>query len=820
MFNKYLIVVFLLAAALKGRPQSCQKTNHGLTATVGGIQVDIQFLSPDVIRVVKYPVGAGHDTGTSHYIGAGHPKNSFSVVQRPGKTWFTLTRENGDAVLRSKALIVRVDLHSGRICFYTAGSRLLLAEKDGGARFDPVEEGDSGTRAPAAFAHAAVAVAQAFTLKDSEAIYGLGQHQQGVMNYRNRTVVLRQKNMDIGIPFFQTSGGYGVFWDNYSTTTFRDSPGATTFASETGGCIDYYFMNGGDADQVIARMRRLTGNAPMFPRWAFGFWQSRERYKSQAELVGIVKKYRALKVPLDGIVQDWQYWGSNDSVWNSTEFGNPLYPDPQKMVDSVHALGAHMIISVWPSFGEATAIHREMQQAGALYDFKTWPGTPGVEVYDAFNSRARDIYWKYMNKNIFSLGMDGWWLDATEPEQADTGQSNNSMTAAGAFKSVCNAYPLLTTGGVYAHQRRATGHQRGTTARQRGTTGDKRVFILTRSAFAGQQRNAAAVWSGDIQGTWQVFRDQISGGLNLSLCGIPYWNTDIGGFYSAGKYPDGVKDPAFQTLYTRWLEFATFTPLFRSHGTNTPREIWQFGQKGYWAYDAQEKFINLRYRLLPYIYSTAWQVTSEQSTMMRALVMDFPTDRKVYDVNDEYMFGKSILVAPVTDSSGSRPVYLPEGSHWIDFWTGETFAGGRLVDYTVPIDRMPLFVKSGSILPFGPFEQYTSEKPADTLELRIYRGADGNFRLYEDENDNYDYEKGQYSTIDFRWNDRTATLTIGERKGAFPGIRKNRVFHLIKVDKNEGTGLGTGLASADGGAAANGGAKTIHYSGQRMQIKW
>ena len=769
MFNKYLIVLFLLAASLKGRPQSCQKTGHGLTADAGGIRVDIQFLSPEVIRVLKYPAGTDHGTG------AGHPKNRFSVVQQPGNTWFTLSRESGNPVLRSKALTVRLDLHTGTIRFYTAGNKLLLAEKDGGARFDPV--------------------AQTFTLKDEEAVYGLGQHQQGIMNYRNRTVVLRQKNMDIGIPFFQTSDGYGVFWDNYSTTTFRDSPGATIFESAAGNCIDYYFMNGGDADHVIARMRRLTGNAPMFPRWAFGFWQSRERYKSQTELVGIVKKYRALKVPLDGIVQDWQYWGSNDTVWNSTGFGNPLYPEPQKMVDSVHALHAHMIISVWPSFGEATAIHREMQQAGALYDFKTWPGTPGVQVYDAFNPRARDIYWKYMNKNIFSLGMDGWWLDATEPEQPDTGQSNNSMTASGRFESVCNAYPLLTTGGVYVHQR--------------GTTAGKRVFILTRSAFAGQQRNAAAVWSGDIQGNWQVFRDQISGGLNLSLCGIPYWNTDIGGFYSGVKYPDGVKDPAFQTLYTRWLEFAAFTPLFRSHGTNTPREIWQFGQKGYWAYDAQEKFINLRYRLLPYIYSTAWQVTSEQSTMMRALVMDFHTDRKVYDINDEYMFGKSILVAPVTDSSGTRPVYLPEGSHWIDFWTGETYAGGRTVDYTAAIDRIPLFVKGGSILPFGPFEQYALEKPADTLEIRIYRGADGNFTLYEDENDSYDYEKGQYSTIDLRWNDRTTTLTIGERKGAFPGIRKNRIFHLIIVDKNEGTGL----ASADD-------AKTVHYTGQRMQIKW
>lgn len=788
MLRKLPLLLLALSTGLNSWSQSYQKTNLGLKTTIKGVNIELQFFSPQVIRIIKYPAGSSIQ------------KKSFSVIQKPAKTIFTLTQQNGKLILRSKALKIQLDVKTGKLQYYSLNNKLLLTEKDDGVKFKSVKDDEKNT----------YAVSQQFQLANDEAVYGLGQHQEGVMNYKNKTVVLRQKNMEIAVPFFQTTNGYGLFWDNYSTTTFKDSPETTALESEIGDCIDYYFMNGGNADHVIAQMRILTGNAPMFPRWVFGFWQSRERYKSQAEIVGIVKKYRELKVPLDGIVQDWQYWGSSDQIWNSTEFGNPLYPEPKKMIDSIHALNAHIIISVWPSFGSATAIHHELQQAGALYDFKTWPTTKGVQVYDAFNPAARDIYWKYMNKNIFSLGMDGWWLDATEPEQSDTEQSDKTKTYAGSFKSVSNAFPLITTGGVYEHQRKETS--------------EKRVFILTRSAFAGQQRNATATWSGDIQGTWQVFRNQISGGLNLSLSGIPYWNTDIGGFYTAGKYPDGIKDPAFQELYTRWLQFATFTPLFRSHGTNTPREIFQFGQKGYWAYDAQEKFINLRYRLLPYIYSTAWQITDHQSTMMRALVMDFSADKNVYNINNEYMFGKSILVAPVTDSlyvsrsSGNavidfssvktQKVYLPKGCNWINFWTGESNAGGNTIECKVPLSQIPLFVKEGAIIPFGPFQQYTSEKKADMLELRIYPGANGSFTLYEDENDNYNYEKGAFSTIDFSWNDKTKILVINNRKGTFPGILKNRVFNLILVNKNNGTSLATVNSM-----------KSVRYSGKPIEIK-
>jgi alpha-D-xyloside xylohydrolase len=788
MMKKSFTSLLLVSICFTGWSQSYQKTAYGVKTTINGLNIELQFYTPTTIRAIKYPVGSNNQQKT------------FSVIAKPSAATFTVVKEVNGLLVQGPAVKVRIDGKTGKLSWYTSANKLLLTEKDNGSQFTPVVDAGKNT----------YAVSQEFAIPAQEAIYGLGQHQEGIMNYRNHSVELRQKNMDIAVPFMQSSAGYGIFWDNASTTVFKDEAGITTLSSDIGDCTDYYFMNGGNADHVIAQMRTLTGNAPMFPRWIYGFFQSRERYRSQAEVVSIIKKYRDLKVPLDGIVQDWQYWGTNDSVWNAVEFGNPLFPEPKKMMDSVHALHAQIIISVWPSFGPKTAIHQSMQDINALFDFKTWPTTPGVKVYDPFNPKARDVYWEYINRNIFSLGMDGWWLDATEPEQANTKATDKSVTYAGSFKKVSNAFPLLTTGGVYDHQRKQSV--------------DKRVFILTRSAFAGQQRYATATWSGDIQGNWQSFRNQISGGLNLSLSAIPYWNTDIGGFFSATAYPHGVKDLAFHELYTRWLEFATFTPLLRSHGTNTPREIFQFGHKGDWAYDAQEKFINFRYRLLPYIYSTSWQVTSHQSTMMRALAMDFANDEKVLDINNEYLFGKAFLVMPITDSMyvsrangianadfntvKSKPVYLPRGSQWIDFWKGEVYAGGNTIECKTPIDEMPLFVKAGSIVPFGPYQQYTSEKKADNLEIRIYPGANGTFTLYEDENNNYNYEKGIYSTIDMVWNDKAQTLTISKRKGTFPGMLSKRVFSVVRVDKSNGIGI-----------APAGKIRAVNYSGERIAVK-
>lgn len=565
---------------------------------------------------------------------------------------------------------------------------------------------------------------------------------------------------------------------------------------------------------MIAGYRTLTGQTPMFPRWTFGYWQSKERYKSQDELLGVVKKYRELKIPLDGIIQDWQYWGVDNKNWNSTAFENPLFPDPKGMVDSVHKLNAHIMISVWPSFGSKSKIFQELKSKNMLYNFLTYPVGEDIKVYDAFNPAARDIYWKHLNKNLFSIGIDGWWLDATEPvmkkltprsettkhenEVSDTKTNPDGVrTYLGDFAEYGNAYPLASTSGIYDNQRKANPK--------------KRVFILTRSAFAGQQRNATMLWSGDIRASWSVFKNQITAGVNLSLSGIPYWNADIGGFFTSPNYPLGVKDPAYQELYVRWLQFATFTPMFRSHGTQTPREIYQFGKKGDPAYDAIEKYINFRYRLLPYIYSNAWNITSQSSTMMRGLIMDFKNDAKVLDIQDQYLFGKSILVAPVTDSLiQSKKVYLPKGSVWFDFWTGEEHNGGQTIQKDVSLDIIPLYVKGGAIIPMGPEQQYVGEKDDRVLDIRIYKGANGTFKLYEDENDGYAYEKGNYAEIEFNWDDQKNTLTIKKQHGVFPGMIKDRMFNLILVNRNQGIGA-TPIANVGKAVAYKGTEKVIKF---------
>jgi alpha-D-xyloside xylohydrolase len=564
----------------------------------------------------------------------------------------------------------------------------------------------------------------------------------------------------------------------------------------------------------------------MFPLWTYGFFQSKERYKSQDELLDVVKKYRELKVPLDGIIQDWQYWGSN-YLWNAMDFLNDEFPRPQKWVNDVHALNAHMTISIWNSFGPKTKQYRELDSIGALMSFSTWPQSgstlwpprrdypSGVRVYDPYNPAARDIYWKYL-KGLLSYGIDGWWMDSSEPDHLDFKPTDlDEKTFLGSFRKVRNAFPLMTVGGVFQHQR--------------VVDSSKRIFILTRSAFAGQQRYGANTWSGDVTSSWNALRNQISAGLNFSLTGIPYWNADIGGFFLT-RFRRKLEDPEYRELYARWLEFGTFTPMMRSHGADAPREIYQFGKKGDKVYDAIEKYINIRYRLLPYIYSTSWDVTANQSSMMRALMMDFPKDKNALDINDEYLFGKSILVSPVTRAMYIKPVingrdtsnaedfstiktketYLPAGTDWYDFWTGEKLAGGSTVTKETPIDIIPLYVKAGSILPIGPNVQYASEKKWDDLEIRIYPGANGKFVLYEDENDNYNYEKGIYSTISFEWDDKKKSLTINDRKGSFPGMLTARKFNIVMVGTNKGNGENTATQPD----------KEITYSGKKLTIKF
>lgn len=774
--------------------QSYERTGQGIKYSTQGMDVRIEFFAPEVIRVYKSPENSCYN------------KNSLSVIKTPEKTDLVINQQGETVSVKSDAMLVSCNVKTGKITFFDLTGSPLFTEKDYGAQFTRFNDAGNPT----------YSARQAFLLEKDEAIYGLGQTQTNTMNQRNQKMLMRQKQHEGGyayVPIMQSTKGYGLFWDNYSPTLFTDNPQEMSFDSEVGECIDYYFMYGGSADGVIACIRELTGQAPMYPLWAFGFFQSRERYKSQQETMEVVDEYRKRGIPLDCIIQDWQYWGP-DSNWNSMNFDNPKFPEPQKMIDHIHSQNAKIMISIWASFGQDTKQYKELKEINGLFDFVTWPTNGGVRPYDAYNPKAREIYTSHLNKGLASKGIDAWWTDSTEPDHLDVKEEDFDVpTAMGTYRSVVNAFPLMANKGVYENQR--------------NYTSDKRALLLTRCAFAGQQRYATNVWSGDLRSTWTVLKKQIPTGLNFSLTGIPYWNTDIGGFF-LWDYEGGVSNKAYHELYTRWFQYATFTPMQRSHGSGVNKEIYNLGKKGDWVYDSEEKYIHLRYALLPYLYSTGWEITNHSGSMLRALFMDFNHDSKVYNIGNQYMFGKAFLVTPVTDPMyvegvgdkwenpkedfsvvKTQSVYLPEGSKWFDFWTGEVFNGGRTVNKEVPIDIIPLYVRAGSIIPFGPKVQYSTEKRWDNLEIRIYPGADGEFVLYEDENDNYNYEKGIYSTIKFAWNDLTKTLTINDREGYFPNMLKSRKFRLVIVDNGNGVGDEPSKVT-----------KTISYNGKVKSIRF
>ena len=811
-FNKIKIKTLIITIVIvsgKIYAQSYQKTDSGLKFSADNMNVELKLYGENTVRIIKYPSGKSFE------------KNSLSVIKKEEKSKFSVSESKNIISLKTDDLNIFIDAKNGTITYKSVSGKELL--KEVGSDFQSFNDAGNQT----------YSVSQSFQLEKEEPIYGLGILQNGKMSQRNTDVKMIQNNTWDFVPFFQSVKGYGIFWDNYSPTQFTDTPQKTSFSSEVGDIVDYYFIYGKNADGVVAGMRNLTGNVPMLPLWTYGFWQSKERYKSQDELVDVIKKYRDLKVPLDGIIQDWQYWGNNYQ-WNAMDFISPDFPDAKKMIQNIHDMNAHLSVSIWSSFGPMTNQYREMDKKGMLFNINTWPESgrevwppdmnypSGVRVYDAYNPEARNIYWKYLNKGVFSLGVDSWWMDSTEPDHlSQKPEDLDTKTYLGSFRKVRNAYPLMTVGGVYDHQRE--------------TTNDKRVFILTRSAFAGQQRYAANTWSGDVNSSWESLRNQIPAGLNFSLTGNPNFNSDIGGFF-AGVYKrnGGAKNPMFQELYVRWLQYGTFTPMMRSHGTDVPREIYQFGKKGEVVYDAIEKFIKLRYSMLPYIYSTSWDVSKNNSSFLRALSMDFSSDKKTWDVNNEYLFGKSFLVVPIlnpqytpekivktdenegwnkTDANKKEnslsnidftqnktvKVYLPTGSDWFDFWTNEKFNGGQEIDKTVNLQSIPLYVKAGSIIPFVSDVQYATEKKWDNLTLKIYPGADADFVLYEDEFDNYNYEKGDYTEIPFHWNEKSKTLTINSRKGNFKGMIDKRNFNLILPDGQQ---------------------KSVSYSGKKVTINF
>jgi len=907
---------------------------NGISLETKGLNLKVQFYADNMVRVVKWLPGTTPDS------------LSLVVIQKTLPEIKTTIKEDEKNITLSAAnLIVTVSKIDGHLEYFTANNAPILKEKDQ-ATIEPANlKNDKGYH-----------VKQSFDLTSDEGIYGLGQHQDGFMNYRGHTVNLVQTNTNAVSPFLISTNNYGILWDNYSKTIFDDSSKGTSLWSDVASNVDYYFIAGTNMDGVIAGYRNLTGQAPMYGKWAYGYWQSKEHYEDRTELLSTAQEYRKRQIPIDNIVQDWDYWDGNAN-WGQLFFDQKKYPNPTEMIDILHKENFHLMISIWCAFGKNTPVYKEMDQKGFLYPTVGWAN---FKYFDAYNPSANDLYWQYASKGLFAHGIDAWWMDSTEPDIVNANSkgateyemkrmANNKM---GSFAKYLNPYSLLVTESVYKHQR--------------SETDQKRVYILTRSTFAGQQRAAATTWSGDIGASWDIYKKQLSAGLNHSMSGIPYWTFDIGAFVLGsygGVFTKGGNDPAYQELYTRMFQFGSFCPIFRSHGSETPREIWKFGEFS----KSLVKFDNLRYRLLPYTYSLANQVTNNGYTIMRGLPMDYSNDRKTYSIYDQFLYGPALMVCPVTEYMLHRPpessvlvtpeffktddgkpglaakyykdtkyqklslekidscinlnwystgrpeyvtdstlaikwkgkltptqtgtyqfhlkcygpkriiidgkelpysyksteaytdliqlqagkvydfaletenetpgafhvelfwktpdifakeqiaekreqtrnVYLPIGNDWIDFWTGETLKGGQTITSDAPIDKIPLLVKAGSIIPMGPFLQYATEKPADPLEIRVYPGANGEFQLYEDENDNYNYEKGAFATITFRWDDATRKLTIDKRKGTFKGMIEKRSFQITVVGKSKGTGLEINKTPD----------KSIQYTGEEQVVQ-
>ena len=561
-----------------------------------------------------------------------------------------------------------------------------------------------------------------------------------------------------------------------------DQQGALSLFSEMGDQIDYYFIYGENFDEVISGYRHLTGKAPIMPKWAMGFWQSRERYKSQNELLDVVREYRLRGIPLDNIVLDWSYWPVDS--WGSHEFDPRFFPDPSGMVDEVHRLNARIMISVWPKFYYTTEHFREFDRNGWMYrqavndSIRDWIGKGYIgSFYDPYSRGARELFWNQIKEHIYTKGFDAWWMDASEPDiLSNAGIEYRKLlstpTALGPSVKYFNTYALMNAKAIFEGQQ--------------AVDPDKRVFQLTRSGFSGLQRYSTATWSGDIGTRWEDMKAQIPAGLNYSLSGIPYWTMDIGGFCVENRYTrtkEGSPDlDEWRELNTRWYQFGSFCPLFRSHGQFPFREVFNISPEGHPAYESMVYYDKLRYYLMPYIYSLAGLTYFNDYTIMRAMVMDFGSDKNVTNISDQYMFGPSLLVAPVYRyRARTREVYLPELCGWYNFYTGKYLKGGQKITADAPYDRIPLFVKEGTILPSGPEIQYTDEKPADPLTLYVYCGKDCAFTLYEDEGVNYNYEQGACSTIKFSYNDTTGELTIGDRNGEFNGMLKSRTFRVIWI---------------------------------------
>ena len=896
--------------------------------------VKVEFYFQDAVRVTKWPSG-GNDK-----------KTSLCVTANPDVPELEKNESQDFLTIKSEKIIVTVDKKNGNVSFFNSDSLPFLNET-ASPEFKEIT----------AFDDKGYSLCQQFVMFGNQALYGLGQHQEGFMNYRGKELLLSQSNVNAVNPVLVSSNGYGIFWDNYSLTKFNNTQKDTlSIWSEMGDNIDYYFLGATNIDGVISAYRRLTGKAQNLPVWAFGYWQSKERYKTQQEVVDIANRYTTKEnVPIDVMVQDWEWW--EPGKWSGMQFDSTRYPNPEKMTETLHEMGLHTMISVWPCIGVESPMYFDMLSKGYLYEPLGWGNFRYIDVY---NPNAMKLYCEYLNKGVKSKGFDAWWLDSTEPDvmNALTKESHQyemkrmKPNYLGSFTRYLNPYVLVMLDYINRDWR--------------STTPDKRTVLLTRSAFAGLQRNGAIPWSGDIGASWEIYKKQIAAGLNLCISGIPFWTFDIGSFLIGsyeGVFTYGAKDPAYQEFYTRMFQFGTFTPIFRSHGSDAPREMWEMPEYK----DVLVKFDKVRYSLMPYIYSNAIRCATEDYTMMRALAMDFSNDTMVYDIDNQFMFGENIMVCPVTDfmyntppqistlvpaevfrtndnkqgisakyyndnkfknltretidsqidaywytgrpeyttdsmysihwegkivapetgkyqfqiksfdsrlivfngdtlkieldgnepyyefvnlekgkeypivcetvnhqtgaarfrlfwktpsdfaresKKAQRPkvrqVYLPKNTLWIDFFSGKTYKGGNNVAMDAPIDRIPVLVKAGTVLPMSPEIDRAVKCLSTPLEIRVYPGDDGQYTLYEDDGDGYGYENGELSKITFSWNDAEKTLSVSDRLGSFKNMQQTRKFNVVLVDETI-TGEKPALANM---------VKVIDYNGEKLIVKF
>lgn len=771
---------------------------YGIKVTSGTATLWVLPVHANVIRIVC----SKKDVLSSE-------KSLMVTKQDPFIDWHTEEDEQIFHVLTEK-VEVAINKETLSITYFTTNGELILKESDMDARcleeidvvkakFDKdqdlqmevtvdglrMKNNSVETYVDRTSYHAKIS----FDWQENEALYGLGSHEDGIMNLRGTHQYVYQQNMKACVPMIVSSKMYGILLDNYSFMTFHDDMYGSYVWMEYADQIDYYFIYGEDMRGITKAYQKLTGAVPMLPKWAFGFVQSKERYVDSDELVAVVKEFRDRQIPLDCIVLDWRSWQGD--LWGEKVFDKSRFPDPGNMVEQLHEMNAKLMISIWPNMAPGGTNSVEMLEHGYMLGNRS--------TYNAFQEEARNMYWKQAEEGLFSSGLDAWWCDCTEPFEGDwkgtmkpEPEARIGVNCDEARRyldpAYISAYSLLHSQGIYEGQRRAA-H-------------DKRVVNLTRSSYAGQHRYSTITWSGDTAASWDTLKKQIPAGLNFCVTGEPYWTTDIGAFFVkkkeqwfwAGEYEGGCDDKGYRELYLRWFQFGTFLPMFRSHGTDTPREPWRFGDKGTIFYDTLLAFSELRYRLMPYIYSLAGDVTLRGGSIMRPLGMAFSHDLNTHSMGDQYMFGPSLLVCPIVEpyfyASGSeilrrdreKDVYLPSGCEWIDFWTGERFDGGQSIKCTVSLETIPLFVKAGSIIPMGTKRVMSVEgmDPAK-LEIVIYPGEDAEFVLYEDSGDGYAYENGEYACTTYSWDQKTRSLHT-KVEGSFAGFVENKQLNIVMSD--------------------------------------